>query len=84
MVQSSLCGPRNLAIMSIVCGLSCVGVKALILALQAEHETDQEKSVSLSRRSRRMSALSILLWLGVLLCVPFLLVLLSYVLAVAE
>ncbi|KAG8535133.1 hypothetical protein GDO81_029343 [Engystomops pustulosus] len=28
------CNPRRLAIISIVCGVSCCGIKALILALQ--------------------------------------------------
>lgn len=70
--------------MSIICGVSCIGIKALILAMQAEHECDPEISGALSRRSRRFSLLSILLFVGVLLSLPFLLVLASYLMTLIE
>ncbi|KAM3916724.1 transmembrane protein 265 [Leptodactylus fuscus] len=78
------CSLRRLAIISIVCGFSCVGIKALILALQAEQEHDQETKLSLSRRSRRFSVLSLLLFVGALLSLPFLLVLISYLMTLIE
>ncbi|OCT61824.1 transmembrane protein 265 [Xenopus laevis] len=78
------CTPRRLAIMSIVCGYSCVGIKALLLALKAEHEENQQSSRYLSRRSRRLSLLSIGLCVGTLVFFPLLLICLSYILAVAE
>ncbi|XP_075440101.1 transmembrane protein 265 [Ascaphus truei] len=77
-------GRRRLAIMSIVCGVSCVGIKALLLALQAERARVPAESRALSRRSLRLSVLSICLWLAALLCLPLLLVFLSYVLARVE
>ncbi|XP_073505157.1 transmembrane protein 265 [Phyllobates terribilis] len=78
------CSLRRLAIVSIVCGVSCVGIKALILALQAEQECEQEMRGALSRRSRRFSVLSILLFMGILLSLPFLLVLVSYLMTLIE
>ncbi|OCT64537.1 hypothetical protein XELAEV_18045636mg [Xenopus laevis] len=78
------CTPRRLAIMSTVCGYSCVGIKALLVALKAEREEDQEESRKLSRRSRCLSGLSIGLCVGTLVFLPLLLILLSYILAVAE
>ncbi|XP_073402400.1 transmembrane protein 265 [Dendrobates tinctorius] len=78
------CSLRRLAIVSIICGVSCVGIRALILALQAEQECDQEMRGALSRRSRRVSVLSILLFLGFLLSLPFLLVLVSYLMTLIE
>ncbi|KAE8578659.1 hypothetical protein XENTR_v10023719 [Xenopus tropicalis] len=78
------CSPRRLAIISIVCGYSCVGIKALLLAVKAEREGDQQQKRHLSRRSRCLSALSISLCVGTLMLLPLLLILLSYLLAVAE
>ncbi|KAM4026038.1 transmembrane protein 265 [Anomaloglossus baeobatrachus] len=78
------CNLRSLAIVSIICGVSCVGIKALILALQAEQEGDQEMRGTLSRRSRRFSVLSILLFVGILVSLPFLLVLVSYLMTLIE
>ncbi|XP_044161037.1 transmembrane protein 265 [Bufo gargarizans] len=78
------CSQRRLAIISIVCGVSCLGIKALILALQAEQESDQQMKATLSRRSRRFSVLSILLFVGALVSLPFLLVLISYLMTLIE
>ncbi|XP_077129717.1 transmembrane protein 265 [Ranitomeya variabilis] len=78
------CSLRRLAIVSIICGVSCVGIRALILALQAEQACDQEMKSALSRRSRRFSVLSILLFFGFLLSLPFLLVLFSYLMTLIE
>ncbi|XP_040297083.1 transmembrane protein 265 [Bufo bufo] len=78
------CSQRRLAIISIVCGVSCIGIKALILALQAEQECDQQMKATLSRRSRRFSVLSILLFVGALVSLPFLLVLISYLMTLIE
>ncbi|CAH2330231.1 Hypothetical predicted protein [Pelobates cultripes] len=79
------CGPRHLAILSIVCGLSCVGIKALLLALKAEKENNKKLSKKLSCHSYRISALSLFLfWFGMLVCLPLLLILISYILAEVE
>ncbi|XP_069591355.1 transmembrane protein 265 [Ranitomeya imitator] len=78
------CSLRRFAIVSIICGVSCVGIRALILALQAEQECDHEMKGVLSRRSRRFSVLSILLFFGFLLSLPFLLVLFSYLMTLIE
>ncbi|XP_063788600.1 transmembrane protein 265 [Pseudophryne corroboree] len=80
----SSCSLRRLAIMSIVCGVSCIGIKALILALRAEQEKDQPKHELLSRRSRKFSVLSIAVFLGALVCLPFLVVFISYIMTLIE
>ncbi|XP_075705674.1 transmembrane protein 265 [Rhinoderma darwinii] len=78
------CSLRRLAIMSIVCGVSCVGIKALILALQAEQECDVEKQAAISRRSRKFSVLSIVLFVVALVSLPVLLVLTSFLITLIE
>ncbi|XP_066433259.1 transmembrane protein 265 [Eleutherodactylus coqui] len=78
------CSLRRLAIVSIVCGFSCVGIKALILALQAEQESDQGKRRILSQLSRKFSILSILLFVVALLSLPGVLVLISYLMTLIE
>ncbi|XP_068102788.1 transmembrane protein 265 [Hyperolius riggenbachi] len=78
------CSHRRLAIMSIVCGISCVGIKALLLSVRAEQESDSKKSALLSRRSRKFSILSIALFVGVLVCLPILMVFVSYIMTLIE
>ncbi|XP_075034819.1 transmembrane protein 265 [Mixophyes fleayi] len=78
------CTRRRLAIMSIVCGFSCIGIKALMLALQAEQESDQQKKDLLSKRSRKFSIVSILMFVGALVLLPLLVVFISYILTFIE
>ncbi|KAM4606838.1 transmembrane protein 265 [Discoglossus pictus] len=85
-ISSLSCNTKRLAIMSIVCGLSCVGIKALLLAVEAKQEKEKNppKYYVLTRRARHMAILSISLWVGILVCLPLLLVLMSYILAQIE
>ncbi|XP_072273117.1 transmembrane protein 265 [Pyxicephalus adspersus] len=80
----TFCSLRKLAIMSIVCGVSCVGIKALLLAVRAEEEVSGKDYEFLARRSRRLSVLSIALFVGGLICLPFLVVFISYIMTLIE
>nr|XP_020669213.1 transmembrane protein 265 [Pogona vitticeps] len=78
---------RNLAIASIICGCSCIGVLALIYAVKAKEKQkndSQDSAVYWARRSRCMSFLSIGVWLCFLILVPLSIILLSYILSQAE
>lgn len=77
-------GPRNLAITSIICGFSCIGIVALIYAMKAEGTSDLEAARTMRRKSRQFSILSISLWVGTLIFLPLFLGFLSYVVAQAE
>ncbi|KAH0626366.1 hypothetical protein JD844_001308 [Phrynosoma platyrhinos] len=78
---------RNLAIASIICGCSCLGVLALIYAVKANEKQkagSQELAIYWAQKSRCMSVLSIGVWLGLLILVPISIVLLSYLLSQVE
>ncbi|XP_056467623.1 transmembrane protein 265-like [Gadus chalcogrammus] len=83
LVSASLCKDpyyRRLAISSIVCGLSCIGIMSLIYSVQAKEATNPEKSQKLSKQARKYGLISIAVWVAILLIFPALLVLVSYVL----
>ncbi|XP_034275671.1 transmembrane protein 265 [Pantherophis guttatus] len=78
---------RNLAIASIICGCSCIGVLALIYAVKANEKQKthcQKAALHWARKSRLMSCLSIIVWVSLLILIPMLLVLLSYLISKAE
>ncbi|KAM3820856.1 transmembrane protein 265 isoform 1-T1 [Vipera latastei] len=78
---------RNLAIASIICGCSCIGVLALIYAVKANEKQkahSQNAALHWARKSRFMSFLSISVWIFLLILTPTLLVLLSYLVSKAE
>ncbi|XP_063159132.1 transmembrane protein 265 [Candoia aspera] len=78
---------RNLAIASIVCGCSCIGILALIYAVKANEKQkahSQNAAIHWARKSWLMSCLSISVWLSILILTPLLLVLISYLVSQAE
>ncbi|XP_070583940.1 transmembrane protein 265 [Erythrolamprus reginae] len=78
---------RNLAIASIICGCSCIGVLALIYAVKANEKQKaycQNAAFHWARKSRLMSFLSITVWIALLILIPMLLVLMSYLISKAE
>ncbi|KAF7238750.1 hypothetical protein EYD10_14450 [Varanus komodoensis] len=78
---------RNLAIASIICGCSCIGVLALIYAIKASEKQkagSQDVAAYWARKSRLMSVFSIAVWLCLLILVPLLVILVSYIFAQAE
>ncbi|XP_050812991.1 transmembrane protein 265 [Gopherus flavomarginatus] len=77
---------RNLAIGSIICGCSCLGVLALIYAVKAneKRKTNSPATDLWARKSFRFSLLSIGVWVSLLILVPLLMGLISYLIARAE
>ncbi|KAK2833074.1 hypothetical protein Q5P01_016963 [Channa striata] len=69
---------RKLAICSIICGISCIGIMALINSVKAESTTDPKKAERFSRQARKFGIISIVTWLCILASFPLLLALLSY------
>ncbi|XP_053117524.1 transmembrane protein 265 [Hemicordylus capensis] len=78
---------RNLAIASIICGCSCIGVLALIYAIKASEKRKaglHDSAVYWTQKSRCLSLLSICVWVSVLIMVPLSVWLIAYILARAE
>ncbi|XP_037112010.1 transmembrane protein 265-like isoform X1 [Syngnathus acus] len=69
---------RRLAVWSIVCGVSCIGIQALINSVKAEMEPKQESAARLSRRARRLGIISIVALICILILIPVLMALFSY------
>ncbi|CAL8274600.1 unnamed protein product [Lota lota] len=87
LVSASLCTDpqyRKLAISSIICGISCIGIMSLIYSVQAREVTNREKSDMLSKKARRYGILSIVVWVTILIMLPVLVVLASYVLTLID
>ncbi|XP_077590226.1 transmembrane protein 265-like [Stigmatopora nigra] len=75
---------RKLAISSIICGISCIGIMALINSVKAEKELDIEASTRFSHRSKRLAIIAIVLWLTVLALAPALMALISYLITLKD
>ncbi|XP_077475379.1 transmembrane protein 265-like [Stigmatopora argus] len=75
---------RKLAIGSIICGISCFGIMALINSVKAEKESDAEESSRFSQRSKRLAIIAILLWLALLALAPALMALISYLITLKD
>lgn len=73
---------RRLAICSIICGLSCIGCKALIYSVKAEE--DPERATEFSRGAKKFGIISIVLWFSFLASIPILLALVSYLLTLKD
>ncbi|XP_028670780.1 transmembrane protein 265-like [Erpetoichthys calabaricus] len=73
---------RKLSIVSIICGLSCVGIMALINSVKAQEKrtSDPELAEQCALKARKFSILAILLWVAILVLVPTLMTLVSYLL----
>ncbi|XP_066239414.1 transmembrane protein 265 [Saccopteryx leptura] len=78
---------RCLAATCIICGCTCLGIKALVFAIKAEerHKAGRSKEAAhWGARARRLIRASFAVWLAVLILGPLLLWLLSYAIAQAE
>ncbi|KAF1379854.1 hypothetical protein PFLUV_G00180420 [Perca fluviatilis] len=84
---ASCCGDKNnrkLAICSIICGISCIGIKALINSVKAETTTDPEKAATFSKRAKKFGIISIVFWVAILALTPILMALISYLLTLQD
>ncbi|KAM7386970.1 hypothetical protein PAMA_009552 [Pampus argenteus] len=75
---------RKLAICSIICGISCIGIKALINSVKAEREPNQAAAEKFSQRSKKFGIISITVWISLLVLTPMLMVLISYLLTLID
>uniref|UniRef100_A0A3Q1FH18 Si:dkey-16l2.20 n=1 Tax=Acanthochromis polyacanthus TaxID=80966 RepID=A0A3Q1FH18_9TELE len=75
---------RKLAICSIICGVSCIGVKALIYSVKAEMSEDLEAAQNLSQRAKKFSIISIVIWVLIVASFPLLMGLISYLLTLLD
>lgn len=77
---------RRLAISSIICGLSCIGILALVNSVKAREarKTTPEKAKQYSQRAKTFGIISIVVWVVILVLSPLLLVLVSYLLTLID
>ncbi|XP_061761540.1 transmembrane protein 265-like [Nerophis ophidion] len=75
---------RVLSICSVICGISCIGIKALIASVKAEWEPNEETSRKFSRRARKFAIISIVTWLAILALAPLLMALISYLVTLQD
>ncbi|KAB5553634.1 hypothetical protein PHYPO_G00040880 [Pangasianodon hypophthalmus] len=77
---------RKLAICSIICGLSCIGIVSLIYSVKTREFNKKsggaisQKAKEYSQKALKWGIGAILAWAGLILLIPLLLGLLSYLL----
>ncbi|XP_035768962.1 transmembrane protein 265-like [Neolamprologus brichardi] len=80
---------RKLAISSIICGFSCLGVPALVYSVKAENadkaekanRTSERRAAKYLRQAKKWSIISIVTWVSILVSASLTLVLLVLVLS---
>lgn len=75
---------RKLAICSIICGISCIGITALINSVKAERAEDPHKAAPFLKRAKKFGIISIVVWVSILVLTPILIVLVSYLLTLGD
>lgn len=75
---------RKLAICSIICGISCIGINALINSVKAEKTEDPTEAAEHLRQAKKLGITSIGIWILILVSFPILLALISYVLTLID
>ncbi|KAK1151925.1 transmembrane protein 265-like [Acipenser oxyrinchus oxyrinchus] len=77
---------RTLSIASVICGISCIGVLAVISSVKASERRryDPEQADLFASKARRFSVLSITVFVGLLVLVPLLMALVSYLLTIVD
>ncbi|KAJ7989541.1 hypothetical protein DPEC_G00305610 [Dallia pectoralis] len=78
---------RTLAICSIICGLSCIGIFSLINSAKVKHARtllDPEKAQTYSKKAKKFGIISIVVWVTILILTPILLVFLSYIVTLID
>uniref|UniRef100_A0A3B3TES7 Si:dkey-16l2.20 n=1 Tax=Paramormyrops kingsleyae TaxID=1676925 RepID=A0A3B3TES7_9TELE len=72
---------RKLAVCSIICGISCLGILALINSVRVSVAYTR---LEFSRQARKYSVIAIVVWVGILVLTPVMMALVSYLLRIAE
>lgn len=75
---------RKLAVCSIICGCSCIGIKALINSVQAEATGDPVMAERHLRKAKKFGIISIVTWISILAAIPILMGLISYLLTLFD
>lgn len=75
---------RKLAVCNIVCGISCIGIKALINSVKAEREPDQAAAEKYTQRAKKLGIISIATWVSILVLTPVLMILISYLITLID
>ncbi|KAM6904682.1 transmembrane protein 265-like [Xenentodon cancila] len=75
---------RRLAIWSIICGISCIGIKALIHSIEAEKEPDPENATESLQKAKKLGIISIVTWVSILISIPILMALISYLITLQD
>ncbi|KAJ8414203.1 hypothetical protein AAFF_G00050730 [Aldrovandia affinis] len=77
---------KRLAIGSIICGISCIGICALINSVKVRERrvSDPEKAQMYSNKARKLSLIAIAVWVGLLILIPVLMALVSYLLTLKD
>lgn len=75
---------RKLAVCSIVCGCSCIGITALINSVQAEKTEDPEAAEKHLQKAKKFGIISIVTWISILAAIPALMGLISYLLTLQD
>nr|XP_040046452.1 transmembrane protein 265-like [Gasterosteus aculeatus aculeatus]XP_040046453.1 transmembrane protein 265-like [Gasterosteus aculeatus aculeatus] len=75
---------RKLAICSIICGITCIGISALTNSVEAEREEDPERAAAFTRRAKKFGIISIVVWVSVLILTPILFMLVSYLITLGD
>ncbi|XP_034566924.1 transmembrane protein 265-like [Notolabrus celidotus] len=75
---------RKLAICSIVCGVSCIGIKALISSVKAEVTKDPKEADVHLRQAKKWGIISVVTLVAILASLPILMALISYLLTLKD
>lgn len=75
---------RKLAICSIICGISCIGIISLINSVKAEETTNAQETAEYSQKAKKFGIMSILTWVALLALAPMLMALISYLLTLQD
>ncbi|KAJ8364408.1 hypothetical protein SKAU_G00132390 [Synaphobranchus kaupii] len=77
---------RWLAIGSIICGISCIGICALInsVKVRERRESDPEKAQVYSDDARKLSFIAIAVWIGLIILIPVMMAIISYLLTLKD
>ncbi|XP_013885687.1 transmembrane protein 265 [Austrofundulus limnaeus] len=71
---------RRLAMCSIICGVSCIGIQALTYSFKAEHTGNR----ATAEKARKYSIISIVVFFSIIVSIPILMALFSYLVTLGD